>query len=70
MRVKLKGLNQKKVTLANGRSVTYYYAWKGGPRIREEFGTAEFVAAYVKANEKQRRPQQDDLRSLSITVAF
>lgn len=64
MRVKLKGLNRKKVTLKSGRVATYYYAWKAGPRIGEEFGTPEFAAAYVKALETRRRPQRDTLLSL------
>ena len=34
MRVKLKGLNVAKVRLADGSTVKYYYAWRGGPRIQ------------------------------------
>lgn len=64
MRVKLKGLNQKKVTLASGRVATYYYAWKGGPRIREAFGSAEFAAAYVRALEARIQSQPDTLLAL------
>jgi integrase len=33
MLVKLTGLHRVKARLAGGRSVTYYYAWRGGPRI-------------------------------------
>jgi integrase len=28
---------------------TYYYAWKGGPRIRGELGSPEFIASYNEA---------------------
>jgi integrase len=45
MRVELKGLH--KVKAARGKGV-YYYAWRGGPRIKTdaEPGTPEFMAAY------------------------
>jgi integrase len=33
MQVKLMGLHKVKATLAGGRKVTYFYAWRGGPRI-------------------------------------
>jgi integrase len=49
MRVRLKGLNSVTKTLADGSVVKYYYAWKGGPRLRGEFGTPEFIASYHEA---------------------
>jgi hypothetical protein len=49
MRVWLKGINSKRKTLADGRRVTYYYVWKGGPRLLGSPGTPEFVAAYNEA---------------------
>lgn len=64
MHVKLKGLNRKKVRLTTGCVVTYYYAWKGGPRIQEDYGTKEFVAAYLAALNHQQRPYQKTLLSL------
>jgi hypothetical protein len=45
MRIRLKGLNSVAKTLADGRIVTYYYAWKGGPRLKGEPGTPEFIAS-------------------------
>src|SRR5215831_3032619 len=33
MRVRLKGINWSIKKLADGTSKTYWYAWKGGPRI-------------------------------------
>lgn len=33
MQVKLMGLHKVKAKLAGGASATYYYAWRGGPRI-------------------------------------
>lgn len=49
MRVKLKGINRISKKLANGQRVTYYYAWKGGPRLPGQPGDPEFIAAYNKA---------------------
>ncbi|RTL86897.1 MAG: integrase [Hyphomicrobiales bacterium] len=56
MRVKLKGLNRKKVRLANGETIIYYYAWKGGPRVHGNPGTHEFFSSYSEAI-KNRAPQ-------------
>src|SRR5215469_7470692 len=53
-----------KVT-AKGR--TYYYAWRGGPRLRGEPGTPEFVASYFDAHETRRRPNPDRFRTLVVS---
>jgi len=49
MRVRLKGINSKRKTLADGSIRTYYWAWKGGPPLRGEPGTPEFIASYNEA---------------------
>lgn len=49
MRVKLKGINRITKRLANGSQVTYYYAWKGGPRLNGKPGSPEFIASYNEA---------------------
>lgn len=49
MRVRLKGLNSRRKTLADGSWKTYWYAWKGGPRLEGKPGTPEFMAAYNAA---------------------
>jgi hypothetical protein len=49
MRVRLKGINSKRKRLADGRVVTYWYAWKGGPRLFGSPGSPEFIAAYNEA---------------------
>ena len=33
MRVNLKGIASATKVLASGEKVTYYYAWRGGPRF-------------------------------------
>jgi integrase len=49
MRVRLKGTNPVRAKLADGTFKTYWYAWKGGPRLRGEPGTPEFIASYNEA---------------------
>ena len=49
MRVRLKGLNSKRKRLADGSFRTYWYAWKGGPPLRGEPGTPEFMTSYNDA---------------------
>jgi integrase len=49
MRVRLKGINSITKTLADGTWRTYWYAWKGGPPLRGEPGTPEFIASYNEA---------------------
>lgn len=64
MRVRLKGINRKRKRLADGRVVTYYYAWKGGPRLEGEPGTPEFVASFHAAHASQRARSHDVLSVL------
>jgi integrase len=61
MRVRLKGLNSKTKTLADGTKRTYYYAGKGGPRVHGEFGSAEFIANFLAATKVKRRQTSDTL---------
>jgi integrase len=49
MRIRLKGINSKRKRLADGRWRTYWYAWKGGPPLRGEPGSPEFIASYNAA---------------------
>jgi integrase len=59
VRVNLKGI--AKVT-AKGR--TYWYTWRGGPRLRGEPGSAEFIASYNEAIESLRTPDPGRFKSL------
>lgn len=63
-RVQLKGLNQITKTRADGSRVTYWYAWKGGPRLPGKPGSPEFMAAYNAAVAERRAPKGDTLKSL------
>jgi len=54
MRIKLKGLNKITKKLADGTWRTYWYAWKGGPPLRGEPGTPEFIVSYNEAVAKRK----------------
>lgn len=56
MRVRLKGINSRRKVLSDGTTVTYWYAWKGGPRLHGEPGTPEFMASYNEAVLQKRTP--------------
>jgi hypothetical protein len=56
MRIRLKGINSKRKRLADGSFRTYYYAWKGGPPLRGEPGTLEFIASYNAAVAQKAAP--------------
>jgi integrase len=61
VRVELKGIAK---TSAKGR--TYYYAWRGGPRLRGEPGSPEFMASYNEAIESRRTPDPGRFRALVV----
>ena len=56
MRVPLKGIHTVR---AKGR--TYYYAWRGGPRIDAKPGTPAFLLMYEEAHASRRRPPENCL---------
>jgi integrase len=68
MRVRLKGLNSKTKRLADGSERTYWYAWKGGPRLEGKPGTPKFMASYYAAVSSKRKPPQGVV--LSILQGF
>lgn len=43
------GLHRAPAKLADGTRKTYFYAWKGGPRLPDDFNSPEFAAAYRDA---------------------
>jgi integrase len=64
MRIRLKGVNSITKKLADGTRRTYWYAWKGGPPLRGEPGTPEFVASYNEAAARKVVPPRGTLLSL------
>jgi integrase len=68
MRVRLKGINSHTAKLADGATKTYWYAWKGGPRLDGEPGTPEFIASYnAAAAQKIKAPEG---RLISLLQAY
>lgn len=59
MRMRLKGIH---TATAKGR--TYYYAWRGGPRLRGEPGDPDFMASYNEAVRQRTTPETGTLFSL------
>ncbi len=57
MRVNLKGVNRSVVKLASGQVKTYWYAWRGGPRLEGEPGSPEFVRSYSAAHATRIQPR-------------
>lgn len=64
MRVRLKGINRVTKRLADGTSRTYFYAWKGGPKLPGKPGDPEFIAAYNAAVVQKIQPPQGVLMSI------
>ena len=64
MRIRLKGLNSITKRLADGTNRTYSYAWKGGPALHGEPGTAAFIASYNEAVARKVTPARGKLLSL------
>jgi len=64
MRVRLNGIHSVKVKLASGETTTYHYAWRGGPRLVGEAGTAEFLASFTAAHQSRREPDGASFHSV------
>jgi integrase len=64
MRTRLKGINRVTRRLADGRSVTYWYAWKGGPRLPGTPGSPQFIAAYNEAVARKVTPPPGTMLSI------
>jgi integrase len=64
MRVRLKGINSRRKVLADGTVKTYYWAWKGGPPLRGEPGTPEFMVSYNEAAARKVIPPTGVLLSI------
>jgi integrase len=66
MRIRLKGINRRTKRLANGSVKTYYWAWKGGPPLRGEPGSPEFIASYNEAAAQKIAPPTGVLLALLL----
>lgn len=59
MKLTLKGLYK-----VSSKGRTYYYAWRGGPRLDGEPGTAAFIASWQKATAPEERGRSNTLDGL------
>ncbi|RVP13100.1 integrase [Sinorhizobium meliloti] len=64
MRVPLKGIHKTSKKLADGTTKEYYYLGKGGPRIKAEYGTAEFLEEYRKLTNASKRVDPESFLSI------
>ena len=64
VRIRLKGINRTRKVLSNGSVVYYYYAWKGGPPLRGQPGTPEFIGSYNEATAQRVSPPRGTLLSM------
>jgi integrase len=64
VRVHLKGIHRVRWRLASDEIATYYYAWRGGPRLVGDPGSPEFMRSYNEAVASRRRPAQGKLFTL------
>jgi integrase len=64
VRIRLKGINRTRKVLSNGTVVFYHYAWKGGPPLRGQPGTPEFIASYNEAVAQKVTPPRGTLLSM------
>ena len=62
--VRLKGVAKVTARLASGKRETYWYAWRGGPRLQGKPGSAEFIAAYAEAHKNRTKPREGSLAGL------
>lgn len=58
--VRLVGLHEVKAKLASGETATYFYAWRGGPRLKSKPGTNAFVQEFVRLTKGRQKKAQDE----------
>lgn len=56
----IKGLHKVTARVADGSRRTYWYAWKGGPRLEGEPGTPVFEASYRRAIRRRNQARHGD----------
>jgi integrase len=66
----LKGIDTAVKRLADGSTRTYYYAWRGGPRLNGEPGAPEFVASYNTAIASRPLPSRGGSTVESLVDAY
>ncbi|MGV2136935.1 tyrosine-type recombinase/integrase [Agrobacterium sp. 16-2014-1-2a] len=70
MSTSLKGLSKVKKSLASGKTITYCYAWRGGPLLKNDKGEPIqpgdplLSGAFRQAHEQRRSPSPTNLSAL------
>ena len=64
MLVKLKGVHSVRVKRKDGGQRVYHYAWRGGPRLAGEPGSAAFIASYQDAHASLREAGSETVGGL------
>jgi len=64
VRAKLPGVASATKLLASGETVTYYYAWRGGPRLKGSPGSPEFIKSYSEAHRERVTPDGSVFKSI------
>lgn len=62
------GLYKRPAILAGGQAVTYYYAWRGGPRLTSPPHSPEFVAEWQAAVATKAKPARMATGKLQDTI--
>jgi integrase len=63
VQIDLKGIHTVKIK-KSGSILVYYYAWRGGPRLSGQPGTAEFMASYNEAIAERHATDEGKLHSV------
>jgi hypothetical protein len=70
----LPGLATATKTLADGSRRKYFYAWRGGPMLKDDqgeplqIGDPRLVTAYADAHKARTKPTTDTLHSLIAPI--
>jgi integrase len=67
--IKIKGIHKVKMTLANGSRETYYYAWRGGPRMKSKPGTPAFAVEHARLVEAAKKAE-GEIKSLEDLILY
>lgn len=65
MRIELKGIHAVTMRLKSG-PVVYYYAWRGGPRLKGTPGSPEFLRSYEAAHRGRKEPNSGTLHAVIV----
>jgi len=64
--VQLKGVHKVTTTRGDGKTTVYYYAWRGGPRLKGLPGSTEFIASHAEAINGRSLPNPKSFSALIV----